>query len=172
MSENERWYTLRVNPEPWAVGPLSLLRRGGRLAPTMGRNQQLHMYQQAVAEELANKYGTLPGAPLAPCYELDFWFWRNTERANIADATNMQKATEDALQGLLLANDRDVVRVRSRVVAQGPDVAGAVVFRVRWGVARKSDDHITEVPTHLLSETTAASTAPKVSDNSWPPRTS
>lgn len=138
----------------------------------MGRNQQLHMYQQAIAAELADKYGALPGAPLAPCYELDMWFWRNTERANIADATNMQKATEDALQGILLANDRDVVRVGSRVVAQGTDVAGAVVFRIRWGVARNSSDHVSEIPTALLAEMTVASTAPKVSDNSWPPRTS
>lgn len=172
MPENERWYALQVNPEPWAVGPLDLIRRGGRLAPTMGRNQQLHMYQQAIAGELATKYGALPGAPLAPCYELDFWFWRNTERANNADATNMQKATEDALQGILIANDRDVVRVQSHVAAQGPAVAGALAFRIRWGVARSSRDAVSDMPDEILRQVSELPVAPQVSDNSWPPRTS
>jgi hypothetical protein len=135
----------------------------------MGRNQQLHMYQQAVKDEMKRLY---PDAvELPPYYELDFWFWRNTERGNIADATNLQKATEDALQGVLLSNDRQVVRVASTVVAQGPDVAGALCFRVRWGVdpiKGLTDD----VPVYLLAEMDQAAdyAASPVSDNSWPPR--
>jgi len=171
VSENERWYVLHINPEPWAVGPLDLLRRGGKLAPTMGRNQQVHMYQQAVAGELAVKYGALPGAPLAPCYELDFWFWRNTERGNYADATNLQKATEDALQGILIDNDRDVVRAQSWVAAQGPAVAGAVAFRVRWGVARSGRDVCMGLADEILDQVASNPTVTQVSDNSWPPRT-
>jgi len=173
VSENERWFVLHVNPEPWAVGPLDLLRRGGRLAPTMGRNVQLHMYQQAVKGELAEKYAEVGAAPFPPCYELDFWFWRNTEQGNVADVTNLQKATEDALQGVLIANDRDVVRVTSWIAAQGPSVAGAVAFRVRWGVARSSRDAAIDLPDEILYQVCENPIAlNKLSDNSWPPRTS
>lgn len=136
----------------------------------MGRNQQLHMYQQAVKEEMQRCY---PEAELlAPGYELDFWFWRNTERGNIADATNLQKATEDALQGILLKNDRLVVRVGSTVVAQGADVTGAVAFRVRWGVDGLENELTEPVPVFILAEKDQAEyqQAAPVNDNSWPPR--
>jgi hypothetical protein len=45
------WYVVHVNPEPWAVGPLDLGRRGGKVYATMGQNQQLAAYQEAVREE-------------------------------------------------------------------------------------------------------------------------
>lgn len=181
---DDRWYVLPVNPEPWAVGPLDLLRRGGKLAPTMGRNQQVSAYQDAVREALAVKYGAHEGVmPYAPGYRLDFYFWRNmaeyrTEagrkaRNNEADATNMQKATEDALQGLLIGNDRDVISARSTVMDQGPEVNGHVVFHLQWGVSRYG----LQVPfwdlppEEVLSEVALESgLARGGNDNSWPPK--
>lgn len=169
-SYDDRWYVLNVNPEPWAVGPLDLLRRNGKLAPTMGRNLQLYMYQQAVKEEMQRCYPDVVELP--PHYELDFWFWRNTERGNIADATNLQKATEDALQGVLLKNDRLVVRVGSTIVAQGADVTGALAFRVRWGIEPIENELTEPVPVFILAEKDQAEyqQATPINDNSWPPR--
>lgn len=178
---SEAWFVLGVNPEPWAVGPLDVIRRGGKLTPTMGRNQQLDAYKQAVRDELESQYGL--GSPLPAGYELDFYFWRHRAdyttaqaqkaRKNEADATNIQKATEDALQGVLICNDRDVIRVRSTIVAQGPYVHGAVVIHVRWGVDREEEEYAKIFPdrvTKKLTEVQTAPSAPPVSDNSWPPR--
>lgn len=163
---------LDINPEPWAVGPLDLIRRGGKLAPTMGRNQQLHMYQQAVRDELYYKYGAAEGAPLAPGYALSFFFWRNTQKANVADATNLMKATEDALQGVLLTNDREVVRNYSEIVAQGPDVQGGIIFSIRWGVSRTGLrwPMSTDPQGKALEELSARGRSLDSFDNSWPPK--
>lgn len=168
---NERWYGVNINPEPWAVGPLDIMRRGGKIVPTYGRNQQLHMYQEALRDEIKRTYPPHMQEILRPGYELDFWFWRNTEKGNVADATNLQKATEDALQGLLLQNDREVVRVASTIVEQGPDVYGTVIFRVRWCV--ENSDLTDPIPVFLLADRDQAMdyvSAPPVNNNVWPPR--
>lgn len=171
---NEQWFVLNINPEPWAVGPLGVARREGKLAPYMGRNQQLDAYKEAVRDELITRYPTLEMLP--PGYELDFYFWRNRAdyqgttkqvRKNQADATNMQKATEDALQGLLIENDRDVLRVGSAIMAQGPDVRGAVAFRVRYGVTEIKGEPLPEDVMQLVADLELAT---PTSSNEWPPR--
>lgn len=172
---SELWFTLGINPEPWAVGPLGVARREGKLTPFMGRNQQLAAYQEAVRDELITRY---PGVAkmYPPYYELDFLFWRNRAdyegetkrvRKNEVDATNMQKATEDALQGLLIENDRMVNRVGSRIVAQGPDVRGAVAFRLRWGgpEIKGTDD----IPISVLADVDQMSVERPTTSNVWPP---
>lgn len=131
------------------------------------------MYQQALRDELKRTYPPHEMELLQPDYELDFWFWRNTERGNVADATNLQKASEDALQGLLIQNDQQVVRVASTIVEQGPEVYGSVIFRVRWCVD-KTDTELTEpVPVFLLADRDQAmdyDAKVTMSDNSWPPK--
>lgn len=172
LPDNERWFALDINPEPWAVGPLDLIRRGGKLAPTMGRNQQLHMYQQAVKEELAEKYAEVGAAPFPPGYTLSFFFWRDTQKGNYADATNLMKATEDALQGVLLTNDREVIRNYSEIVQQGPGVHGKVVFCIRWGVKREGLywPMPLEIPEEILTEVALFQTRRAASNNAWPPK--
>lgn len=170
------WFALPVNPEPWGVGPLGVSRTGGGLHPYMGRNQQLYAYQEAIKDELIRLYpGYIELKP--PYYELDFYFWRNqavyegankTVQKNIADATNMQKATEDALQGLLIENDRLVTRVSASIMAQGPDVRGAVAFRLRWG--RPAVQEETEPPDYILADVLRFATELPVNPNVWPPR--
>lgn len=168
----ERWYALNLNPEPWAVGPLDLLRRKGKLAPTMGRNQQVAAYQQAVKSELEDKYAGNLSSILPGPYELDMYFWRNTERANVADGTNMLKSTEDALQGILLTNDREVRRARWEIVQQGPEVASAVVFWIRWGSTPYGLQHLMPdgMPEEILSRVALFSAHQPLADNTWPPR--
>jgi len=131
-----QWFVLDVNPTPWAVGPLSVGRKGGKIFPTYGRNQELHTYKEAVAEAILKQNPRMMEGKVA----LFLWFWRarpayqspqaRTARKHEADATNMQKATEDALQGILYKNDKDNSLVQSTIVDQGEDVIPKVVICV------------------------------------------
>lgn len=128
------FYYIPINPEQWKVGPLGVGRSNGRLRPYIGRDQQLYSFQQAVKEELKGVDCLPPGE-----YELHFYLWRNvatwetptgkSAHRNAVDATNMQKALEDALQGVLITNDRYVKRVGSTIVEQGPDVVGKILIK-------------------------------------------
>lgn len=173
---NELWFALDLNPEPWAVGPLGVSRTSGTLHPYMGRNQQLDAYKEAVRDELISRY---PGMVQIqePPYELEFWFWRNQAdyegankrvRKHQVDATNMQKATEDALQGLLIENDRDVRRIRSTIVAQGPDVRGAVVIRVLGGLPNIQETP--ELPPGIIWQLKGFTHDQLIDRNVWPPQ--
>lgn len=114
-----RWYTLNLNPEPWAIGTAHA--RG--ISPNPG----LVSYQRAVKEELS-------GEPMLPkdFRKLEFYFFRRIDKyidaadhvrsRNAADATNLQKGLEDALQGILFENDREVRDIRSVIVMQGHSV--------------------------------------------------
>jgi Holliday junction resolvase RusA-like endonuclease len=129
-----RWYELDLNPEPWAIGPLGVNRKGG-LRPFVGRNQQLFNFQEAVKEAM-NSPQFVPEMIVGDV-ALIFYFWRQraeyttpqarTHRKHEADTTNMQKALEDALQGVLYKNDKDVKFINSIQVAQGPDVRGKIL---------------------------------------------
>lgn len=130
------WYHIPVNPEPWAIGPVGTGRRNGKMWAYVGQNQQLHAYQEAVRESLFDPttisidsgphkyYGSI---------HLVFYFWRQVtreDRAHEADVTNMQKATEDALQGILYDNDRSTRQITSVLVDQGPLVDGKVIVGI------------------------------------------
>ncbi len=176
------WFQLHVNPEPWAVGPLSMGRRNGRLTATLGQNAQLNAYQEAIREEMT-QYHVYP-LQYEPFYSLDFFFYRQRaeyenaqarrHRKHEADTTNLVKATEDALQGILYDNDRDVIRVCGWNVEQGPDVTTpGVVVRFRWGVPR--DEVLDMLPNHIYAELQDHRhlhlvTPPSDADNSWPPK--
>lgn len=132
------WLVLDVNPEPWRIGPLSVGRRSGKVFPMVGRDTQLHYYEQAIKEELGDGWIVYDGP-----VELKFFFWRNraeyttpqarTHRKHEADGTNMAKATEDALQGILFKNDKDTNKMEWTIVEQGPDVTPRVVIAFRPG---------------------------------------
>lgn len=134
------WLGLHVNPEPWTMGVVSVGRRNGKIAASVGVSAQLASYQEAIREAAEQEWrGPLLQGDIA----LHFFFWRNLasyrtpsgrlHRKHRPDATNAQKATEDALQGIVFENDRSVVDVHSTVVDQGADVEGYVVVKV-WEV--------------------------------------
>jgi Holliday junction resolvase RusA-like endonuclease len=142
----------------------------------MGRNAQLDAYKQAIAEDLGDGHDMLTGK-----VKLEFYFWRHraeyttpqgrSHRKHEADLTNMQKATEDALQGILFVNDKDNNDVHSIVVEQGPDVVGRVVLSIEpntehpaielqlpdevWAAIERLNN-----PIHVVQPT----------DLSWPPK--
>lgn len=141
------WYTLKLTPQPWALGPLSVGRKAGGFFPKVGLNTQLDVYQKAVRKALEDQSAQVIKGEV----ELKFYFSRALEssirssgrrvQANKADATNLQKATEDALQGVLIENDRNVVAVSSVIFDQGPEARSFVIIRVS-----RPTDHESEVP--------------------------
>lgn len=131
-SPYHRWYMLWLNPEPWAVGDISVGKTSARLSP----NPNLVAFQNAVREALS-------GETKVPkdFRRLEFFFWRQQARyidagdrvrqRNQADATNCQKGLEDALQGVLIENDRDIVDIRSVMCDQGPKVEPLIIIHAQ-----------------------------------------
>lgn len=166
MGNTKTWYVLNVNPRPWAVGPLSVGRRGsGGMYPQMGRNQELHAYEAALASTIVMEYPYLreyvdtnmlkkfPGLRryvtgdtdaakgrslwAGAEVEMTFHFWQKIETAEVsgkkikdkvADLTNMVKAAEDAMQGILLNNDVQVRAQRNVIYQRDEDVPEGLVI--------------------------------------------
>jgi hypothetical protein len=134
------WYTIiGVNPQPWAIGPLSVGRKDGKVYPSVGPNMQLRSYQEAVREALRPDVLKKYEGPAT----LTFYFQREIEMhrgpsgrkvwAHEADSTNLQKALEDALQGVLIGNDREDYDVRSVIMSQGRGVTPLIVIKLVEG---------------------------------------
>jgi len=122
-----------INPEPWTASEASTARKNGKDYIQFHKREQLRTYQNALKEEFRRLFPHVKPIEGEVCIE--FYFWRDVAsyrggHANIADATNLQKATEDALQDVLFANDRAVRWVSSGVVAQAPGVDPAILIRV------------------------------------------
>lgn len=136
MPDDRLKYVLHgVNPTPWMASLSS--RVGGKTRHY--KPAELEAYQSAIRD-------ALDGAPQVPwaMFAIDFYFWRSagTTHDHQADATNLQKSTEDALQGVLFNNDRDVRRVQSTIVKQGPSVVPLIVIEIsEWegGVVLATD---------------------------------
>lgn len=151
----ERWFVLDINPEPWAIGDVGVRRNGGKLKGFVGRNQQLWNYQQAVKEAVGTGHELIRGKVKLTCI-----FWRRrdeyrnhqarTHRTGEADATNMLKATEDALQGVLYVNDKDNNEVHSYIIDQDTDTRPRIIICV----APNSDppDIINQLPDDVLQQ--------------------
>lgn len=177
-SNNVVTYGLSLNPEPWAMGTVFAARgRGGKGSFTrVSPNKTLKQYQDAVRAELeAQGVSILPGP-----YRLRFTFSRQlvsyktssgkTSSRNVADVTNMQKATEDALQGVVIDNDRDVIAVSSTLA--GPQKKGAMPFVIieiehsaEYGLPEMTNDWKT-VHEELIREHLAPA---DIQNNDWTP---
>lgn len=113
-----------INPIPWKAPTLGTSRKGSRVYPTASKDGELRMFQEAIKEELENYSFPLTEGPIT----LEFRLWRqldtyenakgHTVRKHKADATNMQKALEDALQGILFKNDNQVVKITTTIESQ------------------------------------------------------
>lgn len=143
----EFWYVLPgLNPIPWTSPSVAIGRgKGGKPYPIVHSAAELKNYKEAVADALRSHY---PDAPLIEDeVAVTFYFWRRLDsldkgkgkrksRTKEADATNMQKSTEDALQGILFKNDNQVVHAESWIMGQADDVEPMVAIRVVWHPTR------------------------------------
>lgn len=128
-----------VNPEPWAIGPLGYRNVSGKPRPYIGPNLKLQSYQAELKEDLIKALGPDKFRnPYGGSCSIKFLFWRRLDKwdtptgrksgAHAADVTNLQKGTEDALQGILITNDRNVRTVQSQVVEQSEDTNPGLII--------------------------------------------
>lgn len=135
MSQREYWYCFHMQTEPWTTGRVSIGRKDGHVHGRLSPDAQLQVFQEAVREEL------LDVDPLPPeqKYKLTFYIWRTIETyetpagrrvtKKVVDATNIQKGLEDALQGILIGNDRDVADIRTVLVEQSAETKPFIAIR-------------------------------------------
>lgn len=133
-----------INPEPWRSPSLGIKKVGRRSVPVSFKDENLRSYQQAihelVEEALAEQGISTP--VYGPKVELTatFAFWRQLDRYQVEgdrtrvrarpDLTNMIKAAEDALQGLLYQNDRAIRFTSAGLVEVGADVEPALLVGI------------------------------------------
>jgi len=145
LKDHHHYWVTGINPEPWAIG--SPYRRGSK-SLGISPNGKLKAYQEALADEFAqqNAHGQAHEGSL----KVTFYFWRSSAHGNVADATNLQKATEDGLQGVLYANDRRNLHVSSVIMEQQPSTSPHILIVVEPFDRALYDDIITpevhEVP--------------------------
>lgn len=137
-----------VNPEPWQAPKLGIGRgAGGKWYPTAHTAGVQRAYQEALHDNIREALPNLIPTPKGQPVDLTLVFWRQVDaytlesgrksKRKLADATNMQKATEDALQKILFENDVDVRRVTSETVVQGEDVEPKILIVVKpWSDSR------------------------------------
>lgn len=124
-----------LNPMPWQSPRLGTIRKGGKIVPTSRPSDEVVVYQEAVKEAVMDRY---PNLELIDHglhgLVITFWFWRSLnfggQIRRAADATNMQKCLEDALQGVVYVNDRFNRTVTSHVVAQERDIEPLILISV------------------------------------------
>jgi hypothetical protein len=135
-----KWITvLGINPEPWAVGSSFATRRNGGIHSGISPNAKLVAYQRALQEELKSRDYT-PIINESIRLTLQMLFVRQVDSyktaggvnktGNYADATNLGKSTEDAMQGILFPNDRQMAWTFPIIVEQGLSAESFIAFRI------------------------------------------
>lgn len=119
-----------INPEPWTASESSTGKKDGKFVTRFFKDEKLRSYQEAVKESLRADY---PGwEQFIEPVSLSFYFWRRLDgHAQVMDATNAQKALEDAIQGVLIGNDRQVKRITTIIFAQEATVMPKIVIGLR-----------------------------------------
>lgn len=180
---NKATFFVPVNPLPWKTPPFVPVRVRGKWVTKAGRNNEAHDFKEAVKESLISQGATmLPG----PRYRVHLAFWRRLDKytdsigriltKNWADSTNMQKLTEDALQGILFKNDRDNVMVSGQIIAQDTLTSPGVLIMCQGGSFGDGFSWIPEgwskeeIDACLSNAARKEGPKPDSSQNSWPPR--
>lgn len=125
-----------LNPEPWESPEGAIGWRGRKPYVQMHKPATSRAFQEAIKDELDAFDTTMMEGPLI----VRFWLWRDLPayeadsgkqvRRHVADATNMQKAIEDACQGILFKNDNQNVFVQTFIVQQDADVDPCIIIEV------------------------------------------
>lgn len=160
------WYVISgLNPIPWKVGPIGSMRRGGKLVPYVAPDPELKSYQDG----LRTWFITNGIPPLDPPYQIRFLFWRKIisyqgksrmVTKQRADQTNLQKATEDALQPSkspewagLISNDRECQYSGGLIVEQEKDTEPMVAIEIFSGIPTRD---VMYFPRNIMPETAMA----------------
>lgn len=173
----EQVFCIFTNPEPWRVPPMSPGRnkKTGKLIVQSGRDELVASYQEEIREAVLAQGAYM----MDPGYKIDLYFYRIQETVNTgsgrknkrsrADATNMQKAIEDALQGTVIHNDVDTVSIASHVIPAGTMGDEPFVFvRVIGEYEFDLSDHISHWFSFEALESLKREQAQAVEDdNTW-----
>jgi Holliday junction resolvase RusA-like endonuclease len=136
-----------VNPVPWTAGTPAMTRgQGGKTFPTIAKSGELVNYQEALASIIKKRSSSDAACMWPDGMDLDarYYFWRELTTyqgpkrmvtKHEADATNMQKATEDAMHGVLFTNDKYCRRVCSLSVEQSKQTSPCVIIDV-WPLGK------------------------------------
>ena len=120
-----------VNPEPWTASQSSTGLKGSKMVTRFFKDEKLRSYQEAVKESLRIDYPDYVKHPEVDLIALSFYFWRRLDHgAQVMDNTNGQKALEDALQGVLFVNDRQVKRNVTETFHQASNVSPLIVIEM------------------------------------------
>jgi Endodeoxyribonuclease RusA len=128
-----------INPIPWKAPEMAMGVKGGKRVPRFYKDKALDVYQHALRECIEEAYPARPIFAPGATLSIYFAFWRvldggvindRRRRGRWADATNLQKSTEDSLQNCLFDNDRHNVLITTRVVQQEPDIEPMIYIRV------------------------------------------
>lgn len=135
---DKEWFLLDLNPEPWTAPEVGIGRKAGKIFPQFYKNEQLRAYQAGVKETLVQEYPEI--ILRTGLIGLEFYLWRQLPvystdknrlaRKHVADATNMQKALEDALQGVLFDNDRNVKSIKTVILEQDYNTQPQILIAV------------------------------------------
>lgn len=141
MSTPELWFLIEgINPEPWEPPESAIGRRAGKPYIQHYSPEKYKNFTEAVRSAFSQEYPDF--VPIdGEVLDVRFFLWREQSvfetptgrksQANIADATNMQKAIEDALQGLLYVNDRDNHRVSCEIMSQDKETEPAILVQIQ-----------------------------------------
>lgn len=170
-----------VNPEPWAVGKAYAARtKTGAVRGGISPNKKVQSYQRALKDELKDLPGIKMHEPGEHGLVLRLWFWRQIEVASrgerkssghIADVTNLQKSTEDALQGILFENDSSIRFVVSEIVEQEVSTIPTIAIEVwRYPPSNPMEiftDHVCNMRTNILASLLEEEEKSYRARNSW-----
>jgi Holliday junction resolvase RusA-like endonuclease len=127
-----------INPTPWQAPELGMARgNSGKMHPVAYTAAKVRAYQDAIKECFDQAYPAhVPFTKGTPLYVF-FYYWRQREQYTTesgrrqttqrADITNINKATEDALQRRLYENDVDSIAVVGRMVEQTTDTTPCIL---------------------------------------------
>lgn len=127
-----------INPENWKPTTGGKFRR---------KDPKLVAYQNAIKEHFWDLVEPVfeKGTPL----QVTFWFWRSTKGSKPADATNLQKALEDALNGLVWHDDRHNACISTEIVEQGPKVEPLIGVAIEELPQNRPADNIRRIVKEL-----------------------
>lgn len=131
-----------INPEPWTASTSATGRHGGKFVTRHFKDEKLATFQEAVRESLRVDYPKV--VPMDGPVALRFQLWRQLGKGiHEADDTNLQKGLEDALQGVLIVNDRQVKQVHATLMEQSIETTPLIVIGIkRFGFSKTFSDSL------------------------------